>query len=636
MKRSLTMMAVLAAAVSLAGCTGPEEKTDEDPSAKSVEMSSPSDEWQKHACTDGARNDKAEIYQPTVCRGLDKAANALEVDTSSATISEFRSIWRKVYAPYFALTGREATLRLVPGDAMKGTPAMTCPGPTPTVYFSKDVIDETLEQNKYNPNFLAFIAGHELAHRLNDYSCEGASTSFGGNSREALADLRGAFFTTVAGFSTRDLAEDKTVDRFLEVEAKVRGEARKERREALKEALANYGLYEGIYQTGLTMSLSHAEELASAARVVGWADELMTIEAVPVPEFKLLRALILMRSAIPNAPWNDGIGELTRSASALRCSPVMGTHTALQADIEPGGTLMGSRGKGIDERIRAVKNLELALEWADSAEKDFGANPLIASNLRGCIQFYLGEPGEALDEYEDAMKAAKTMTELPKVVKDALAANRALFEVAKYVGENKWPSDASKLAPWRTAFGKFTAELPVDRSLEHVIAEAMGKNPKASQATASKADASAAAILADAGLLETDPTNDLGTCPEGTEREGMVPAKKSADKSGTNYGVTFCRPKADGRVSMISRVRLSESLEPEYEQVQLDVLLVTPPTDATVKNLLARCPTLERRALSPDGAQVYAGSCDGEDDVVVYTHDEKVQRIHVLRRAEEG
>ncbi|MGM0556028.1 MAG: hypothetical protein ACQEVA_06600 [Myxococcota bacterium] len=602
-----------------------------------VAATHPAEEWRKHVCESGGAGSSS--YDAGPCKRHEDGADALELDPNDPVMAEFRGIWRRVYEPYYALTGRDAELRVAPASALGATPAVICPGPVPTVFFSKKVIEDTLVEEKYPRSFLAFIAGHELGHRLNDLTCGGDKTEeasfiarYNSLQLEVLADVRAAFFVNAAGFSTRELADDKVVERFLQHEAGATEKHVGERREALKEVLATFPEYEALYQNSLTLSLSDTALLIPAARLVAWADEAMTVQRVPVPEFKFLRAMVLMRAAIPHAPWRDYF--LTVSSSPLvdhvRCAPILPTHTALKDDIAPGDSLMGEpKARGAEAKRRAKRQFESAIAWLDDVERRYGANSFIASNLRSCAEFYLFEPGDAMDEHEDAVKAAGEG--LPPNVEQALAANQSLFAFAEFLKGNLPPSEKDALDAWQQEVGESLDAYDEHEALAALLGEVLGR--EATTAEVRQVERRAATpLIAGENLPETDLSEPLGTCPDGYEKAGMVPGADEAKSTGTQYGVTYCQSSGGAaRIKTLSRIRLNSTFEPKYEAVSVDIISLMPPEDASQENLEARCPQLVEKATAPDGSVVYAGACDGQDDTVVYVHDGQVQRIDVLR-----
>ena len=122
--------------------------------------------------------------------------------------------------------------------------------------------------------FLAFVFAHELSHRVNDYEVSGlrlralADVPAQGDLAEPLADLRAAFFTNAAGYSTRGLERSETLDCFL---ASVQGYSNSERecrKRYLKKAVENFDRYEEIYQVGVAMAM--ADETEAGRRLLTW------------------------------------------------------------------------------------------------------------------------------------------------------------------------------------------------------------------------------------------------------------------------------------------------------------------------------------------------------------------------------
>ncbi|MBA2662796.1 MAG: hypothetical protein H0U74_10905 [Bradymonadaceae bacterium] len=594
------------------------------------------EQWRAASCGDEP-DAQAPAFQPKICQRADAAATRYAVNPEDADVARFLEIWEQVFRPYYALTGLNAELRLVPAGVLEPTPAVICPGPRPVVYFSHGLVQRTLIDKAYPESFLAFVIGHELGHRINDFECNKYSAaSMSGNKAviEALADGRGAFFATIAGFSTRELATAEIVDEFLEMEAGVSAAVRGERHKELMSALGSYHLYEALYQLNLTLSLSASEQLAAATRLVDWVDDLLKVASVPIPEFRLLAAVTLMQAAITDAPWQDGPSSLNESARELRCIPVLATHSALQIDVAATDTSLSKpRSKGIAERRVAVQNLQRARQWLDEAEHQYGASTFIANNLRSCISFYMNEPRRGLSEHQQAMLAIEAVgAPGSAAVLDTLESNKALFEFAAFIVEN--PRSRTDSPEKAQAWLKNLNERPIDFArvpgLSNVITELNGEPlPAGAERAAMKVEG--APIFDSAIVPSLDLSQDLGRCPNATKSVGMIPALEEAKSSGTRYGVTLCEAQNAEARFMVSRIRLTSSDAPKQAEVRKDIVTLWP-VDVTRQNFNARCPAMKRQAMTAVGTTVFAGKCEGFDDVVAYTDEDHLLRIDLIQQ----
>ncbi len=111
-----------------------------------------------------------------VCGTLEGAPRLGADDPGAAFVLK---VWRDVAPPVEALTGRETALVVLGPEARhKGRPlppaAHICPGAPPTVYVPHTLVAKvTGEGAVYGDDFLAFVLGHELGHRVNDFSADG-------------------------------------------------------------------------------------------------------------------------------------------------------------------------------------------------------------------------------------------------------------------------------------------------------------------------------------------------------------------------------------------------------------------------------------------------------------------------------
>ncbi|TNF35796.1 MAG: hypothetical protein EP329_05860, partial [Deltaproteobacteria bacterium] len=401
-------------------------------------------------CGDGKR---API--PRVC-GQFEAAPKLTADDPMA--QRVLAVWRRVAPAVEALSGRQSSIAVLAPDARmangKAFPptAYICPGAPPTVYVPNTLVAKVFGPDaSYPEDFMGFVLGHELGHRINDFTPDGCQLGAferpgRGIREESLADFRGAFFAAIGGYSTRSLARDATVSDFLKQEFQVREPTVKDRAGALKNALDEFDAYEGLYDAAV--ALTFAGELDTAKRLLGWADELIDGRGVPLPELKVVRALALMMGAAADAPWQDGLAATSLPISHLRCQAVLPAHTALWE--EPGGGVV----RGPDEaRERARRDLELAKRLLEKAG-ELGASKLVTDSGLACAAFYLGDVGDA-QRY--ARRAERRLTpRSPQAVRDALAANASLIAFGAWTAEHPAPgrAEAKEATAWAAALKK--------------------------------------------------------------------------------------------------------------------------------------------------------------------------------------
>lgn len=511
---------------------------------------------------------------------MDAAPRAKDDDP---TVKAIVAIWRKIERPFAALTGRETGLvvlapeaRIGQGDEAKAfsPAAYICPGAPPLVYVPDSLIELVLRKKTYPVDFLAFVLGHELGHRANDFSSDGCQlAAFArpgkGKTEEALADRRSAFFIALAGFPTRALARADLVSAFLQQEFGVRQFNIDQRKAAVMDALDQFDAFENMYQVSIALALSG--ETGSATRLLAWAEDLMRSTGLPIPELLVARALVLMMHAAPDAPWLES-AKLPQSAGHLRCAPIFAGHTALWEEPEPAGVVRGAA-----ETETARRNLLTARRLLEEAG-EMGASPLTVAAGQSCAAFYLGEADVARRQHELAMKALSAKA--PEPVKRALAANLALVDFLSAV-QSAPPAppstDTKAVAKWAQPLAKKRAAFRAHRQLDAYVAALA--DPKAVVAAPASnlpkciGNPSAPAPLAIPAAKAPNPAK-LGACPTGWKQAHTLPKADVAERTGTTTGITTCVPD-DGRAGVRwSRVDLPAVTSPVLSALRIAIRMI--------------------------------------------------------------
>ena len=484
---------------------------------------------------------------PPMCRFAEKGPRLESADPRTRAIVE---VWQRVERPFAALTGRQTALTVL-GDAARhgegedarpfSPTAFICPGAPPVVYVPYSLVKLVFDDKRYPVAFLAFVIGHELGHRANDFDQGGCGLAAfqrpgQGKNEEELADKRAAFFTAIGGYSTRTLAREDTVGAFLAQEFQVRRFDLQKRKGLMLEALSHFEPLESVYQTSMVLALSG--ETAAAARLLGWAEELIRSRGVPLPEMLVARALVLMMEAAPQAPWLAN-AKLPVNASHLRCAPIFAAHTALWEEPEPGAV---TRGAG-DEQEAARRNLVLARKLLQEAE-EMGAGRLTTQAGLACAAFYLGEADVARRHGQEAEKLAPKSA--PPAVRLALQANLALVAFLEALDKEPTPpqTDDKALGAWGRKIAARKKSLGAHAQLGAVV-DALGKLPKRvpvdAQAGAPRCVSRTPPSPAPVQLPEAPPPErKLGACPAGWRLLHTLPALEVAKQTGSPTGVTTC------------------------------------------------------------------------------------------------
>ncbi|MFO0750061.1 MAG: hypothetical protein U1F43_30985 [Myxococcota bacterium] len=557
------------------------------------------------------------------CADLAKAPLAPADDAAAARATE---VWRGVARVTTALTGLGAELRvLAPGArAGDGQPfppnAVTCAEKTGVViYLTDTLIDLVFSDQRYPVDFLAFVLGHELGHRMNDLDAAGkpldkprGATSAPGQpapDRESLADMRGAYLATAAGFSTRRLTCEDCLNHYLNAEARLPPETRLARKASLTGLLGDFETWESLYDAGVALAFWGFG--AEAKRVLAWAESETKRLSVPVPELQVLHALVLMMGAAENAPWLSGTKVPPEAVAHLRCTPIYPAHSTLWEDIAPG---QAARGDGDTEAAR--QDLLQARRLLKTAE-ELGAGELITASAGACVSTYLGQTREAEKDLERARKllpkkgAAGWSAELEQ----AIAGNEAFAELVSVVkGKLIEADDAAGWKAFTAALEKSKAALEQSPDIGRLARALVKAGPRGvPPADGAKRDAAAcpapSAPLDASDVLPTMPRAPAagGGCPCGWVPSGqLVGATASPDAPAA---VTLCVPAGWGSGQRWMAIHLPAA--GQAPAVDLDMLLVdrVPDRLASVGAWTKSCDALERRGMSDRGEAVFAAQC---------------------------
>ena len=346
------------------------------------------------------------------------------------------------------MSGRRTRLAVLDSGARMGDGtdfppvARLCQGQPPVVYVPYSLVDRVYgTRASYPPDFLAFVIGHELAHRLSDQSAVGCRLPRSkrvarGAEAEQLADFRAAFFATVAGFSAQTLAKEAIVAAFLAAELALGRQAIAPRTRALQSALRDFDRYEALYQASL--SLAAAGELEAAASTIERVSKLVRERGVPLPELEVVRAITLTMMAAPDAPWSQRHADLSAAAGArLRCTPVFPTHSALWEDGQA-----AKAGRPAAEALELLRRAGRALDMATR----LGGEPLVIATTRACVALYRDDLDAAARWQGRAARLLRSGA--PGVVRDAVASNAALLAFQKHLHRRPPPPDPAARARW--------------------------------------------------------------------------------------------------------------------------------------------------------------------------------------------
>lgn len=537
---------------------------------------------------------------PGLCGVFEKAPRA-----EGAALARPVAIWKRLEAPFHAMTGRETALVVLAPEARldaKPVPpaAYICPGAPPTVYVPSTLLAliDNADQKKYPDDFLAFVIGHELGHRMNDLTPDGCQLAAfqrpgQGVNEEELADARSAFFITTAGYSAGRVSREDMVSRFLEAEYALGRAESKGRRESLLGALSRFDGYEALYQAALSVAMTGETEAAD--RLLSWADELVQSHGVPLPELRVVRAITRIDRAAKMAPWLAEL-RLPVGIEQLRCTPLHPGHSSLWQAPE-----QRVRSPDID---RGRKLLEESLALLAEAEAR-GATPFTIAAARTCAQLYLANAGAAAQA--QARAELLSIAADPTVVR-VLAENRALVSFLAFARKKPAPplERTDELRAWTDELATAVGGNLAPPGLASVIAAL--RNPESPRA----ALASDAPGCPDpkskppAGFAALPAPVEPGACPAGFQLAHVLPSADASAKTGSKQGITVCRK---GDAELVT-VRLAATTEPPLKALERTMLTSRPPAAlAELGTWACHCADLERQGVSDRGEIVYRAQC---------------------------
>lgn len=519
------------------------------------------------------------------------------------------ALWAKVMDPVESLTERQTGIVLLSSEARQrdGRPfppaAWICPGAPPVLYVPHELLAAVYGPTGLGEGLLAFVLGHELGHRLDDFTIDGCAAAFSGASdrqgeleRERRADFRAAFYAARAGLDPRRLLSRDVVARFLESEFQVRKSDLDARRAALEDAVGWLDAFEATYRGALALSLGG--EKGSASRLLASLDERLAARGVPLPELAFAQALALMSDAAAAAPWLDLLDRLPAPLEPLACRAVHPAHAAYAEDPRDGRV----RADPV-RRDAARKLLERARRLLDRAE-DQGLSPLAVASARACTALALGDPATAIGASNKADERARSAT---PAVKATLAANRALMRFAAFLAEQPAPAaDASAAlkASWRAALGARRADWVAHPQVDRYVASLLGEPatplaseaPRCGLATTPPPEAALASLASDPTWSAASPA---GTCPGGWERRASLGPE-----------LTVCRREAGPEATLV-KVGLPGLAEPAWPAVDASIVLVGPPAGAlrNLESWACGCDRLTARGTSDLGETAWLAAC---------------------------
>lgn len=547
---------------------------------------------------------------PGLCGVLEKAPRAsLELASTQRAIE----VWRKMEAPFAALSGRETALtvlsadaRIGEGDDAKPLPpaAFICPGAPPTVYVPSTLLsliaDRGVAKNKYPEDFLAFVLGHELAHRMNDLTPDGCQLAAfqrpgKGQREEELADSRSAFFMTNVGYSASKIATGDLVSKFLEAEFELGRKDSKGRRNSLLAALASFDGYEALYRAALMVAMTG--EMEAADRLLSWADELLSQRGVPLPEIRVLRAVARINRAATMAPLAARLA-LPVAIDQLRCTPLHPGHSGLWE--KPAKRV---RGPDIELGRRLLKE---ALQMLSEAEA-LGATRFTVEAARTCAAFYLGDASTAKAAQSSAEKLQPKRVAAP--VAKALANNRKLVDFLAYIEAKPTPEDEASKAfqDWAAAISQTLTDRNTPAELKAVL-HALQDPSRVVTALAPDAP-SCRESIAPAPLAPMPTSNDQPwQCPAGFRLAHQIPSETATENTGTTNRVIQCI--AEHGEAQLVQVNLVGTTYPPLEALARTMLVTKPP--AQLRDLATwscYCTSLSLEGVSDEGELVYRARC---------------------------
>ncbi len=571
---------------------------------------------------------------PGYCGILAQAPRA-----DAAAAQKVLAIWKRLESPFHSLTGRESTLVVLGSEARIGegasaTPippaAYICPGAPPTVYVPDSLLQliDNADSKKYPDDFLAFVIGHELGHRMNDLTPDGCELAAfqrpgKGVNEEELADARSAFFITSAGFSATKIARADLVSRFLEAEYKLGRADSKGRHDSLLGALRRFDGYEALYQAGLTLALSGG--MQDADRVLTFADELVKSQGVLLPELRVARAIVrinrVSKEPMIGAPWSR---DLKLSLQNRRCSVLHPGHSSLWEEPDNRQTGAGP-GPEVDPDTRNRALLRESLALLDEAES-LGATPFTVASVRTCALLYLADASGAAAAQARAESLAPSHVS-PEVTK-LLASNRSLVALLQFARANPIPDDPAAQKEWfaklDAVLGDYSSATPASHLGTHVETEdlAFGGPPRVAR-PASCAETKREPALQ--GRLFPAPPDKLrdGSCPTGAS---LVQTMSAADRS----SFTVCRGDTRAAATLVALrlVATQASADSSDDQIAMRAMR-PPPALREIETWGCMCAWVERQGVSDRGQIVYRGRCPalGLGRVMLVAFDGHVEEV---------
>jgi hypothetical protein len=536
----------------------------------------------------------AESPPPDYCGVLEAAPRA-----AAPAANKVVEIWTRLEGPFRALTGRESALVVLGPDAHldDGSPlepaAYICPGAPPTVYVPDALVQliDSTDPNKYPDDFLAFVIGHELGHRMNDLTPDGCQLAASqrpgkGAFEEELADGRAAFFITNAGFSASKIARADLVSRFLDSEYELGRDVTKFRRDSLLGALQKFDAYEALYQVGLNIALTGNK--TKADQVLSWADELVRSHGVLLPELRIARAIVRINRVGDDkqkgAPWSEELGV---PLDEMRCSILHPSHSSLW---ERPRTPLENAGGGVGDEVDSRALLREALVLLDEAET-LGGTPFTIATARTCATLYLADATAAAAAQARAERLAPPGAN--HEVTELLASNRWLVSFVAYARKHPAPKYPAELKAWSDTLVKALGSTPVTRvalqrrfTSEHEWGLTIPRVPKPASCAPAKAV-----------FPKRPPFLQDGTCPPSTTLVQTL----STDGKDSKQVVTVCRGStaADAVIS----VRISDE-----EQIAMRAHRV-PPELEKLETWACLCSPLVLQGISDAGEAVYGTRC---------------------------
>ncbi len=550
----------------------------------------------------------------------DQLAAAPKADMKAPEVKRALEVWRRVLTPFEAMQQRQTALVILDAKARAGegddAPAFKptghiCPGAPPVIYVTWPLIELVYTHKRYPEDFLAFVLGHELGHRVNDLSGRGdsilgvAERPGQGRHEESLADKRAAFYATLGDYSMRALAREDIVATFLDQEVQVRRYAIEERKQALLETLHRFDAYEQLYQASIALAMGAEGE--SAERLIAHVDELITGQSAPLPELRLVHALVLLNNAAPDAPWTAHFGDLP-PLRALRCGAVFPSSSALAETPPVQGAVRGA----LDEQERAAR----AIARLDRAERllqdaqDFGADRMAIHSARACLALYRGEADKVYGELELTNKSASRA--VPEGVTKTLSANRALASMLNALKKSPPPSDMSKRRAWHKQLEKTLKKPAKDNPQLSAALTAVGALARGEVVARAPNPHASCSARPEAARPTPMPQADgpLGACPAGWTLTHSSPEVDPAHP--TAHGITLCASGAQvGAGKLLVRVNLPGAMSPALPPLAMTLLLEDTPPQAPLplKAWACGCPLVEARGVSDRGESMTQAVC---------------------------